>query len=396
MKSQKNTYDVIIVGGGHSGLSTACILGQAGLRVACIDQWDPKVQAGDLRTTAISYGSSKILGRAGIWQKMTDKACPIEDIQIMDGDSPMLLNFLSSEVEDKAFGWIVENADLHKVMIDTVKSIQSVDHITPVKVSDFKVSEDSASVILENGDVLTAKIILGADGRQSTTRKWMDIPSRGWDYGQRAVICCVSHDSPHNNVAVEHFWPEGPFAALPLTDDKDGTHRSGVVFTEHGPKNKSLMNFTDEEFTTALNARFPERYGNIKMLTKRAVYPLTLNHAQSYIGTRMALIADAAHGIHPIAGQGLNLGFRDVAKITDLIIEAHQNGEDIGSYELLESYQRARRFDNISMIAATDALVRLFSNNILPVRFLRRAGLKMVSKLRPAKQFFMKEAMGDR
>ena len=156
------------------------------------------------------------------------------------------------------------------------------------------------------------------------------------------------------------------------------------------------MHFSDEEFETALNARFPDNYGKVQMIGKRAAYPLNLVHAQSYIAPRMALVADAAHGIHPIAGQGLNLGFRDVDKIAELLTKAYENKEDLGAQDLLNAYQSARRFDNMSMVAVTDGLVRLFSNNLPPVRFIRRAGLKLVSKIRPAKQFFMKQAMGDR
>jgi len=395
MKKTKNSYDVIIVGGGLSGLSLACLLGQCGIKTACIDQLDPKAKTTDLRTTAISYGSSQILTRAGIWGDMLKKASAIEDIQILDGDSPLLLQFLSSEVQDRAFGWIVENADLKKILSKKVKALKSVTHIAPASVSDFAINDDEASATLENGETLTAKLIIGADGRQSSVRKWMDIPTRQWSYNQRAVICCVSHENPHNQIAVEHFWPEGPFAVLPMSDAKK-QHRSSVVFTEHGPEKHSLMKFTDEEFETALNARFPDSYGKVKMIGKRAAYPLNLIHATSYIGPRMALIADAAHGIHPIAGQGLNLGFRDVDKIAELLTNAHKSGEDLGNPELLEQYQSARRFDNMSMVAVTDGLVRLFSNNLPPARFLRRTGLKLVSKLRPAKQFFMKQAMGDR
>lgn len=395
MATKSNNYDVIIVGGGLSGLSLACLLGKQGIKTVCIDQADPKTQMLDIRTTAISYGSSKILERAGIWQAMLKKACPIEDIQILDGDSPLLLQFLSNEVDDRAFGWIVENADLRKILMKAAKSLKTVTHLAPMKVADFKVTKDAATATLENGEVLTAQLILGADGRQSSVRKWMDIPTRQWSYKQRAVICCVTHENSHNQIAVEHFWPEGPFAVLPMIDHKK-QHRSSVVFTEHGPEKKSLMHFTDEEFEIALNARFPESYGTVKMLSKRAVHPLNLIHATSYIGPRMALVADAAHGIHPIAGQGLNLGFRDVDEMANLLGEAHQNGDDLGSDALLEKYQRARRFDNMSMVAVTDGLVRLFSNNLPPVRFLRRTGLKLVSKIRPAKNFFMKQAMGDK
>lgn len=395
MKNKMCNYDVIIVGGGLAGLTLACLLGKAGIKTVCLDQADPKAQILDLRTTAISYGSSKILDDAGVWADMAKTACPIENIEILDGDSPLLLNFLSSEVQDRAFGNIVENADLRKALLSKIKTLKSVSHIAPARVKDFNVTDTAAQAILETGETLSAQLIIGADGKNSSLREWMDIPTRQWNYNQRAVICCVAHENPHANIAVEHFWPEGPFAILPMSDDKN-THRSSVVFTEHGPEKNSLMHFTDAEFEIALNARFPARYGAVKMIGKRAAYPLSLVHATRYIGPRMALIADAAHGIHPIAGQGLNLGFRDVSKIAQLLRGAFENNCDLGEASLLEEYQRARRFDNMSMVAVTDGLVRLFSNNHASMRLIRRAGLKLVSKLKPAKQFFMKQAMGDR
>ncbi len=395
MKNKTQDFDVIIIGGGLAGLTLACMLGKAGIKTACLDQADPKVQMVDLRTTAISYGSSKILTTAGVWDEMSKTACPIENIEILDGDSPLLLNFLSFEVKGRAFGNIVENADLRKALMKKIKALKSVTHIAPAKVKDFNVTDTNAEAILETGEILSAQLVIGADGKNSSLRDWMEIPTRQWNYNQRAVICCVSHENPHGNIAVEHFWPEGPFAILPMSDDKK-QHRSSVVFTEHGPEKNSLMHFSDAEFETALNARFPAPYGAVKMIGKRASYPLSLVHATRYIGPRMALIADAAHGIHPIAGQGLNLGFRDVDKMAELLSAAFKQQKDLGSAPLLEAYQRARRFDNMSMVAVTDGLVRLFSNNHASKRFIRRAGLKLVSKLKPAKQFFMKQAMGDR
>ena len=237
-------------------------------------------------------------------------------------------------------------------------------------------------------------LVVGADGRGSFVRDFLDIPTRRWDYGQRAVICNIIHENPHENRAIENFWPQGPFAILPMNDDEKGRHVSSLVFTEHGPKSRSLMQLDEEAFLNAVAAKFPAFYGEIDLASPRQCYPLSLIHASRYIGPRMALVADAAHGIHPVAGQGLNLGFRDIGELAGLIAQAAENGEDIGSPDVLETYQRRRRPDNVAMAAVTDALVRLFSNNLLPVRILRRAGLRAVSKLPPAKRFFMKNAMG--
>ncbi len=399
MVQKAHNYDVAIIGGGLAGLTMACLLGRHKIKTACIDQADPAKQiGGDLRTTAISYGSSKILEDAGIWQNLENKKCPIEDIRILDGASPLLLNFLSGEVEDKAFGWIVLNSDLRQAMMDQLQTLKSVTHIPEAQVNDILPSPDLNYVRynrMGREDKIGANLIIGADGRGSFTRSWMQaqgyLRTRRKDYRQRAVICTVSHENPHHNKAVEHFWPEGPFAVLPMQDDENVVHRSSVVFTEHGPDSESLMHFSDKEFETALAARFPPEYGAVRLAGPRAAYPLTLSHASNYIGPRMALIADAAHGIHPIAGQGLNLGFRDVKALADLLAGA----QDCGAQDILEAYQRARRFDNMSMVAVTDGLVRLFSNKIPPVRALRRLGLSAVSRLAPAKQFFMRRAMGE-
>ncbi len=392
-------YDVVIVGGGLAGLSLSCLLGKvAGLRVACIDRDAPEDQLRfDERTTAISYGSSQILQRADVWDEIVSAGCPIENIEILDGDSPLLLQFLSSEVDGKAFGWIISNRHIRKSLMDKMNALPNVDHLAPKCVRDFEVTDKQASVILDDGRHISARLIVGADGRMSGVREFMDIPVRKWSYNQRAVVCFVMHENPHNNKAVEHFWPSGPFAILPMPDREDGRYISSLVFTEHDKRRRqSLMDLSDEDFAKKVEQGFPESYGQIEILdNKRMAFPLSLVHASEYIAPRMVLVADAAHGIHPIAGQGLNLGFRDLGVLTTLIEQAVQEGGDIGDSTLLQAYQQKRRPDNMMMIGFTDAMVRLFSNNLLPVKVLRRTGLKAVSRLSHAKKFFMRRAMGE-
>lgn len=390
-------FDIVIVGGGLSGLSIACLLGQEGMRVAVVDSADPHApMTGDERTTAISYGSSKVLEKAGVWNELETRGCMIEDIKIYDGDSSLLLNFLSEEVQDKAFGWIILNSDIRNVLKNRIESLDTVQHIAPANVETFDVKKDYINVSMTNHKPIKTSLVIGADGRRSTVRDFLNIETRQWSYHQSAVICLAEHEHPHHNQAIEHFWPDGPFAVLPMVDGAQGQYRSSVVFTEHKRGGKdSLMDMDQQSFEAALQARFPGSYGKVKIIGKRTAYPLNLVHAEKYTGPRMALIADAAHGIHPIAGQGLNLGFRDVGCLAELLGDAFRNNSDLGSNLLLADYQRTRRFDNMSMVAVTDGLVRLFSNNIPPVRMARRFGLKAVSKLPFAKRFFMKQAMAD-
>jgi len=264
--------------------------------------------------------------------------------------------FPTAEVGGEIFGWIAENRAIRHILYEKIRTLNTVAHIAPASVSDFAVTDGAARVRLEDGTEYEAALVVGADGRGSLTREEMGIGTRGWSYRQRAVICNVIHDNPHHNAAIEDFRPEGPFAILPLTDDADGNHRSSVVWTEHEGRRTSVLHDDQDAFDAALNGRFPESYGRVRQAGRRFAYPLGLVHAHNYIAPRMALVADAAHGIHPIAGQGLNLGFRYIAVLAGLVNEAVREGQDPGAEDLLESYQRQRRFDNMAMAGATDDL----------------------------------------
>ena len=286
MSENKTEFDIIIIGGGLAGLSLSCLLGEVeGLKIACIDR--DAVEATvtkDKRTTAISYGSSKILERCGVWQTISAHGCPIQDIEILDGDSPVLLQFLSHEVAGKNFGWIVPNAHIKRCLLDRIGENDNISHITQAQAQDFNVSDAKASVTLQNEQVLSASVIVGADGRMSGVRDFMDVDVRSWTYKQQAVVCFVAHEHPHDNKAVEHFWPDGPFAILPMSDDEHGTHRSSLVFTEHGKQTDGLMSLSDEAFKHEVELRFPERYGAVDIIdNKRMSYPLSLVHAAEYI-----------------------------------------------------------------------------------------------------------------
>ena len=389
--------DVVIVGGGHAGCTMAALLAKNGVTSICIDQDDPAktLTAGfDGRTTAISFGSRKVIGAAGAWDMLEDEACAIRDIKIMDSGSPTLLEFLVEDVGAEAFGWIVENRRLRQSLYQTLKDLKNAAHIAPARVAGFTRDNDGVNVHMEDGRTARGQLVIGADGRNSFTREWMGIGTRGWKYGQRAIVCIVRHEKPHDNIAVEDFRSEGPFAILPMTDDEDGNHRSSIVWTEHGRDTDSALHWAEDTFNAALDERFPSFYGQVQLSGKRFSYPLSLTHAHDYIAPRMALVADAAHAIHPIAGQGLNIGLRDIAELAELLITAKKYGRDLGGEELLHAYQSARRLDNMAMAGATDTLNRLFSNDLSSVRILRKIGLRAVQRIPAARKFFMRQAMG--
>lgn len=388
--------DVIIVGGGLAGLTLAALLGAQGVETICLDREaapDTTRIGFDLRTTAISYGSHLVMKKAGVWNLLGDLPCPIKDIRILDGGSPVLLNFLSDDLEGEPFGWIVNNLDLRLALHQRITALKSVRHMAPALVQDFIVEEKCAGVVLADGTELRAPVVIGADGKQSAVRKFLNAPLHGWMYDQTAIVCVVGHENPHHNMAIEHFRAEGPFAVLPMSDDENGVHRSSLVWTVEG-HGVSPLSYDEATFNAALAARFPAEYGKVWVIGQRAGWPLGLQHVHSYIGPRMALVAEAAHAMHPIAGQGLNMGLRDIAEIADLFVAAKDAGEDLGAAKLLKAYQQRRHFDNMAMMAATDTLTKLFSNRLPVLGSLRKLGVSLVQACPPARRFFMKQAMG--
>lgn len=392
-------FDVVVIGGGFAGLALAARAGKAGLITAVVDPAMGEEKTEEHRTVAISFGSMQILRDAGIWQHLKPhELCPIEKIDVLDGNSPTLLSFLGQESHDRAFGWIVFNRDLLRAAYKAVSAFKNVFCIKDRFATLHEgIDASCRAATLQSGRILSARLLIGADGRQSRLRTALDIPVREWSYKQRAVILTARHERPHDFTAVEHFWPEGPFAILPMTDASDGKykHRSAVVFTEHGPQQRSWTRMRPEVLTLAVAARFPDRYGAVDVQGPAAAYPLGFIHAERYTAPRAALVADAAHGIHPIAGQGLNIGLRDVAALADLLDRAAADGQDPGAPPLLEAYQQQRRFDVMTMASFTDNINRLFSNARPSVRALRRAGLALIERLPAAKRFFIRRAMGD-
>ncbi len=390
-------FDVAIVGGGISGTTFAAILGDAGLTVALIERQPPAALEGtayDGRTTAITYGSRKVLEAAGLWDDLAPDACPIDDIRVADGASPLFLHFDSREVGDDPLGSILENRVIRKSLHRRINAIKTVTQIAPATVAGLDTAGSLARVTLADGREIAADLIIGADGRDSFIRGAAGIGTIGWAYKQHAIVTVMGHELPHENVAVENFLPAGPFAMLPMTDAPDGTHRSSIVWTDHVDAVPLYAKLEAAAFAAELQARAGEWLGRVWEIGPRFTYPLQLRHAKRYVGQRVALIADAAHVIHPIAGQGLNLGMRDIALLSELLVDQRRLGLDLGDPMLLRRYERARRMDNIAFSATTDILDRLFSNDIPPIALARRVGLGAVNRVPPLRRFFMRRAMG--
>lgn len=386
-----------IIGGGMAGLTLAALLARGGVPTLCLDRESRALRARDSfdgRTMALTWGSRQILERAGLWPRIASATCPIRTVRAHDREAHDLLHFAPGDNAEEPFGWVVEIGHIRAALFDLADAEPLITHLAPAR-PESVISEDQHRTIkLATGQTFSARLVVGADGRASFTRAQAGVPVRAWSYGQRAVVCTVTHERPHGDQAIEHFHPQGPFALLPMTDGPGGTHRSTAVWVEESRELPSAAEWNDDLFALALAARMPAEYGAVRQVGPRFAYPLGLVHARHYIAPRLALVGDAAHGLHPLAGQGLNLGLRDVAALADLVVEAHRRGEDIGAPALLRRYQQARRFDTVTMTGAMDTLNRLFSSGLWPMGAARRMGMRLVQAIPPARHALMNRLMG--
>jgi len=390
-------YEIIIVGGGMAGMTLACALAGRGLSIAVVERFDPskmKTSTFDGRTTSIAHGSAQVLKGIGLWPMVEDHAEPILDIRVADGHpsrgvSPLFLHYDHTEVGSDPFGYIIENRNIRDALYGFAASLSALDVIAPASVEHTERRPDGATVELSDGRILEGSLIVGADGRNSPLRKSAGIGETQFRYDQTAIVCTVAHEREHAGVAVELFLPSGPFAMLPMTG-----RRTNIVWTEKAALAPSFLAMSEEAFLGEVQRRFGDWLGALELVGPRFSYPLGLMHAARYTDLRLALISEAAHVIHPIAGQGLNLGIRDVAALAESIVDAVRLGLEPADSTVLDRYEGWRRVDNTTLVAVTDALNRLFSNDVAPVRLARDAGLATVGKIPPLKRVFMRHAMG--
>jgi 2-octaprenyl-6-methoxyphenol hydroxylase len=398
--------DVCVVGAGPVGGTLACRLASAGVSTVLVDRAAlPPMEhpAFDGRAYAIASGSRALLTEAGLWDRLPDPPNPILDIRVTDGRigrraSRLHLHFDHREAGDAPFGWMVEARGLRRALNVYVHEIPGLSVCAPADATVDR-SPEGARVWIEDGPAIDCRLVVAAEGRQSPLREAAGIPVTRFDYSQTGIVCAISHEKPHHNVALEHFLPSGPFAVLPMAPSEDAQtggapNVSAVVWTERTRLAEAMLRLDDTRFAREIKRRLGDYLGELRTVGRRWNYPLSAMLAHRYVDTRLALAGDAAHGIHPIAGQGLNLGFRDAIELARLVIEAKAAGGDVGSPVLLARYQRARRPDNLAMLAMTDGLDRLFSTNNRSVRLARDLGIAAVDRTRPLKQMFMRRAMG--
>lgn len=389
--------DLIIVGGGLNGPALALAAAQAGLTSTVIDALARDVRKDtkfDGRSYALALASKRMLAALGLWDGLAEHAQPMNEIKVSDGrvnDAQVFLglHFDSAEIEEGPMGYMLEDRFLRRALMDALEAEPRITHMAGETVIAQDVDARRVEVSLASGGSVSGRLLIGADGRQSGTCARAKIRRTGWSYGQTALVCAIAHDKPHGGVAHQLFLPPGPLAILPLTGN-----RSSIVWSETDAQARALNALPEEQYLEVLRPRFGDFLGEISVAGDRFTYPLNLTLANSFISDRMALVGDAAHGMHPIAGQGLNAGLRDVAALAHVLSHAVRRGEDIASPITLERYQSWRRFDTASLAAATDLFNRLFSNDNPLLRAGRDLGMALIGKAPALRRNFIREAAG--
>ncbi|MEM7566131.1 MAG: FAD-dependent oxidoreductase [Pseudomonadota bacterium] len=409
--SERRSADprVVIVGGGLTGLGLAIALKDAGgFDVTVLDAAPPRPKTsaapsstapmqGDYRASAITAAARRMLDTLQIWEAVEDRAQPILDMVLTDSVAeelvrPHLLTFDGEPEPGEPFAHMVPNKALGQALMARAGAL-GITVRAPARAVGLS-PEAPRRLTLNDGSEMTADLVVAADGGRSALRRMARIRTVGWDYPQTAIVGTVAHTRPHQGRAIEHFLPPGPFATLPLIGDEEYPHQSSIVWTEASRDADAFLAMDEADFTEALTERFGRQFGRLTPIGGRAAYPLRLLVARDFVRPGLALAGDAAHVIHPIAGQGLNIGLKDIAALAEVLVDARRTGREIGSLATLQAYERWRRADVVTMAAATDGLNRLFSNSSAPLRALRSFGLRLTNSADPLKGWLVREAAG--
>ncbi len=397
LRGMEQKTDILIVGGGLNGPALALALAQTGHSVTVIDALAETVRknaAFDGRAYALALASQRLLDAIGVWERVAEHAQPMLEIKVTDGHagagpSPFFMHFDHAEIEEGPMGYMVEDRHLRRAFLDALAEEKGITQINGRTVVAQEADATGVTLTLDDGSTVTGGLLVGCDGRRSGTAARAGIKRTGWDYGQTALVCAIEHDLPHHGIAHQFFMPPGPLAILPLTGN-----RSSIVWSERTEAALRINALPEAEYLQVLRPRFGDFLGDIRLQGDRFTYPLSLTIANSFIGDRMALVGDAAHGMHPIAGQGLNAGLRDVGALAEVLTLAGRRGEDIGSVLVLERYQEWRRFDTAALAMATDVFNKLFSNDNPLLRMGRDIGMGIVGSLPGLRRGFVREAAG--
>lgn len=388
------SVDIAIVGGGMVGLALAAAFKETELRIAVIESREPDEQLADLpdvRVSALSRSSENILRNLGAWPGILSRRySPYSAMEVWEQDSFARIEFDAQKLAQPDLGHIVENRVIQLALLEQVKQLPNVSLFMPSKCSTMAIGESEAWLTLDNGQALTAKLVVGADGANSWVRKQQDIPLTHWDYGHSAIVANVWTAEAHERVARQTFTPQGPLAFLPMGE----SNMSSIVWSTEPNRAEKLIALSDAEFNKALTAEFDARLGLCEVVGERFAFPLKMRYARDFVVERVALVGDAAHTIHPLAGQGVNLGMLDAASLAQEVISLWQKGEDIGSKRNLRGYERWRKAEAAKMIAAMQGFKDLFSGGNPAKKLVRGIGMTLVSQLPGAKDEIMKRALG--
>lgn len=393
-------FDIIIGGGSFVGVALALGLARCApgrFRIAIVEKMTAEIARKgefDGRSVALTLAARRMLEALGVWDHISSEAQPIGSIDITDSQLEMpvrsvLLNFDAGDQTDEASAFILENALLRRALYDALDRAPDIQLFSPAAINGIHLSETGAEAVLENGKTLKARLIAAADGQRSALRKMAGFKTVEWPSDQSAITGTVSHEHPHYGRAVQHFLPSGPFAILPMTQN-----RSSIVWTERASEAHRIMALDEASQIAEIEKRMGYQLGALEIAAKLSRFPLTMTLARSFVKPRIALTGDAAHALHWIAGQGLNHGLKDAAALTEVLTDASRLGLDPGDLSVLERYERWRRFDSASSAMTAAAINRMFANDIMPLRMLRQFGLQAVDRLTPVKDFFMREAAG--